>query len=223
VIEEMQKKFGKRLRVFRLPENRGLGLALRFGVEKCKNELIARMDSDDISVKNRIEKQLEVFEKIDVDVVGTSIIEYDKDLKTPFGIRSVPEKNEDIIKFAKTRNPMNHVTVCFRKDRVLEAGNYENMLGFEDYYLWVRMIKSDCKFYNVQKNLLKVRSGMEMIKRRGGVRYLSRMIVFEKKIKEIGFLSFWEYSKNVFSRGSFALVPNTVRKIMYGSVLRNAK
>ena len=72
-IAEMQEKFGKRLRVIRHEENHGLGYCLRTGIPECKNEYIARMDSDDISRNDRCEKQLEVFAKNpDVSAVGNS-------------------------------------------------------------------------------------------------------------------------------------------------------
>ena len=223
VIEEMQEKFGKRLRVFRFPENRGLGLALRFGVEKCKNELIARMDSDDISVRDRAEKQLEIFEKIDVDVVGSNITEYDEAMENVSGIRKVLKNNEDIIKFAKYRNPMNHVSVFFKKDSVLKAGNYKDMPGFEDYYLWVRMIHNGSTFYNIQDSLVKVRGGMDMARRRGGRKYVKFLISFEKELLKLKFISKLEFIKNVSMRTVVSSLPASARTTIYKRALRGSE
>lgn len=222
VIAEMQKKFGKRMRVFRLEKNQGLGLALRFGVEKCKNELIARMDSDDIAVENRIEKELAILEKMDVDVVGSNVVEYDENMEQTFGVRKVPEKNEDIVKFAKRRNPVNHMSVCFKKSKVIDVGNYEHIPGFEDYYLWVRMIVQDCKFYNVQEPLMKVRGGVQMVRRRGGLKYLKGILEFQKILHKNKIISVFRAFINVFERLTVALAPNFLRGKLYSKVLRDS-
>lgn len=220
VIDEMQKKFGKSLRVFRLEKNQGLGLALRFGVEKCKNELIARMDSDDISKDDRIEKQLEVFAKMDVDVVGSNIVEYDESMKKQLSRRNVPKKNEDIMRMFKKRNSMNHMTVIFRKDKVLMAGNYQKMPLFEDYYLWIRMAECGCIFYNLQEALVKVRGGTEMFKRRGGIEYFRDTLYFQKVLREKKIISGIDFAVNVFERSIVAIMPNNLRNAIYLKVLR---
>ena len=221
VINEMQKKMAQKMRVFRLPENRGLGSALKFGVEKCKNELIARMDSDDLSVKDRIENQLAVFDKMDVDVVGSNVVEYDEQMQKKCGVRSVPEANVDIVKYAKRRNPMNHVTVCFRKSAVLAVGNYEQMQYFEDYYLWARMIKNGFKFYNIQKSLVKVRGGSSMIKRRGGVKYIIATARFQNALRRSGVISCFDEIMNIIVRSAVSLCPRTLRSVFYAKMLRS--
>lgn len=221
IIVEMQKKFGSRLRVFRLEENRGLGLALRFGVEKCKNELVARMDSDDISVKNRIEKQLKVFEKKNVDVVGSSIVEYDENMKKVLCRRDVPKDHDEIAMMSKERNPMNHVTVMFKKDKVLTTGNYQDMPFFEDYYLWMRMIKCGCVFYNLQVPLVKVRSGESALARRGGREYFVYAKSFQKELVQTKTISHYRYFKNMFIRAVISFVPIKTREAFYKNFLRS--
>lgn len=220
VIEEMQEKFGERLRVIRQANNRGLGYSLNSGITECKNELIARMDSDDISTSDRIEKQLKVFSEKNVDIVGSSIIEYDERMEKIFGKRAVPENDREIKKYAKKRNPMNHVSVIFKKSSVLEAGNYENILGFEDYYLWIKMMKKNCNFYNMQESLVKVRGGESMTGRRGGMRYIKNMLEFEKEIYGKQFISWMDYVSNVTIRVLASLAPNNIRAFFYCKVLR---
>ena len=220
VIIEMQKKFGKRLRVIRLDKNHGLGYALSVGVKECKNELIARMDSDDVSVKNRIGKQLVALEDEDTDVVGGNIAEYDEEMKNNTGKRIVPEYHEDIVRRMKKRNAMNHVTVLYKKSAVIDAGNYIDMPGFEDYYLWVRMIKNGRKFYNIQHNLVKVRCGSEMIDRRGGLSYFKNVKRFEGAMLNIGFIGRGNYCMNVSGRFFVSIIPNSVRTIIYRKLLR---
>ena len=219
----MQKKFGKRLRVFRRKKNCGLGVALSFGVQKCKKELIVRMDSDDVSRKDRCEKQLEIFNKLDVDVVGSNVVEYDEKMKNISGIKKVPENNEEILSYAKRRNPINHMAVAFRKSRALACGNYLDMPGFEDYYLWVRMLRNGDKFYNIQENLVNARGGESMIERRGGAKYFSRIHKFEKELKNIGFISNANYYTNMFIRVVVSAIPARMRKLFYDEVLRKRR
>ena len=178
------------------------------------------MDSDDISCKDRFEKQLEIFNKLDIDVVGSNIAEYDEDMKNIIIHRVVPENNESIVKMAKSRNSMNHVTVAYKKSKVLDAGNYQDMPYFEDYYLWIRMIKNNCKFYNIQEDLVNVRGGNDMIKRRGGHKYIRPIINFEKAILKLKFINIFEYFKNLTERITISLIPNNVRFLIYKKVLR---
>ena len=61
VIQTKQLEMGENLNVVRLAKNGGLGNALNEGIKHCKNELVARMDSDDIAYPDRCEKQIAVF------------------------------------------------------------------------------------------------------------------------------------------------------------------
>ena len=220
VIDGMQQQFGERLHVFRLPENHGLGYALNFGVKKCKNELIARMDSDDVSVKDRIEKQLEVFEKMDVSVVGSNVVECDEKMNKQIVYKNVPERNEDIMIMMKKRNPINHMSVMFRRSKVLFAGNYLEMPFFEDYYLWVRMAKGGNKFYNIPKPLVNVRGGLQMIRRRGGIKYMKNIVRFQKVLKKNKIIAVPRLMVNIFERLAVASIPDGARNVIYMKILR---
>lgn len=220
VIKKMQKKFGKRLRVVRLEKNVGLGNALKVGIEECRNELIARMDSDDVSEKDRIEKQLKKIDKTGVDVIGSNIAEYDENMVNITGRRVVPTEHENILKMMKTRNGMNHVTVVYKKSKVLDSGNYLDMPGFEDYYLWVRMMVNGCSFYNIQEDLVKVRCGDGMIGRRGGNNYIKNTKRFERTVYEMGFISYIQYLEIVVGRFFVSAMPNKIRSIVYKKALR---
>ncbi len=102
VIKEKEEQLGKILNVIRLPKNVGLGKALNIGITYCKNELIARMDSDDISFKNRCEKQLEVFlEKPNVSICSGTVEEFSEDINVVDARRILPEMQKDILEFAK--------------------------------------------------------------------------------------------------------------------------
>ena len=220
VINKYEKKYPKIMNVIRFEENRGLGIALHDGLLECSNEIVFRMDSDDYSVKDRFEKQLEAFKNKKVDVVGTNITEYDEDMINITSHRVVPQNDNDIKKMAKKRNSMNHVTVAYKKSKVLKAGNYQDMPYFEDYYLWIRMISNNCKFYNIQENLVNVRGGNDMIKRRGGMKYIKPIVKFENTIFKLKFINVFEYFKNVTERIIGSLIPNNLRFLIYKKLLR---
>lgn len=223
VIKKYQNKYNKIIKIIAYPENRGLGRTLRDGLLECSNEIVFRMDSDDISTEKRFEKQLDVLLSKKVDVVGSNISEYDETMNVRTGDRKLPEKHEDIKLFLRRRNPMNHMTVCFKKSRVVESGNYEDMPGFEDYYLWARMMKNGCKFYNIQESLVKVRGGDGMIKRRGGVRYYNQVVNFEKALRKLGLISKREYFENIAIRTLSLASPTVIRKKVYNRTLRSLK
>lgn len=220
VIEKFKGKYKKNFKVIKFKKNRGLGNALHDGLLECSNEIVFRMDTDDICRKDRFEKQLEIFKKMDVDVVGGNIIEFDERMKSEIGKRIVPESDKEIKKKMKKRNSINHVSVAYKKSKVLEAGNYLDMLYFEDYYLWARMIKNNCKFYNIQENLVNVRAGNNMIKRRGGIRYIKYTISFEKKLLYLDFINYFEYIKNIVERTLVTLMPINIRFLIYKKILR---
>lgn len=222
VINEMQKLFGERLKVIRLAKNGGLGNALNEGIKHCKNELVARMDSDDIAYADRCERQLEVFKRYPEISICSGIVEEFTDNPSVVDARRVPpETNAEIIEFAKMRNPFNHPCVMYRKSDVEAVGSYQDFYLLEDYYLWLRMLMADYKGYNLQEPLLHMRAGSEMYKRRGGWRYVQTQMNLFRFMKEKGFISEWHYFKGCFLRGASAICPNWFRKFMFERFLRD--
>ncbi|MDU5071009.1 glycosyltransferase [Finegoldia magna] len=222
VINEFKHIHEDILNVYRIENNVGLGNALNLGISECKNELVARMDSDDISRKQRCEKQLEIFEKDDsIDIVSGTIEEFVGDIKNVKSCRNLPEKNQDIIKFAKSRSPFNHACIMYKKNKVIEAGSYKDFYFLEDYYLWIRMLNSGCHGYNIQEPLLWVRAGNDMYKRRSGIKYVKSQKNLLTYMKKIGFINKLEFIIGVLIRTCVSLSPNLLRKYLYNNFLRN--
>ena len=160
------KKYAK---VINYDENQGKGHALKTGVLACKNDIIARMDSDDISRPERCEKELAVLNSDSgISIVGALIDEFTDTPDVVNARRVVPETHEEILQFAKKRNPFNHPSVMYRKAAVLEAGNYSEVRFMQDYYLWVDMLIKGQKGYNIQEPLVWMRAGSNLFKRRSG-------------------------------------------------------
>ena len=210
------------IRYLQLNKNYGLGMALHYGVLACKNELIARMDTDDIAVRNRFELQLQEFYKYpDLDICGGYIAEFEDTSDEAVSTRVVPCAMKDIIEYCKRRNPFNHVTVMFRKSAVLTAGNYQSFYLMEDYYLWYRMMKSGCNMCNLDEALVKVRVGNGMYGRRGGIDYfLAEWKLYHEMYKD-SFISSGEFLLTLAIRIIVRIVPGYARKLMYRFILRH--
>jgi len=221
VINKWKIKLDKKLKVVTLFENVGLGKALQKGLQYCNYELIARMDTDDISHKDRFKKQLEIFNTFrTVDICGSWISEFDHDESEILSYRKVPESNNEIITFGKKRNPMNHPTVMYKKYILEEAGGYQHMPGFEDYYLWVRMMKAGAVFYNIQEALVHMRTGDGQIERRRGMDYIKHEVHLQKFFLTIHYITPWEFLRNIVVRNIIRIFPYRIIKVFYKQLLR---
>ena len=169
VLDEFQRGREDVVKYYPQEVNRGLGEALRIGSELCTGDYILRMDSDDISDKRRFEKQVAYVEAHpEVDAIGTDIAEFNTDPFTEkIRLRVCPERHEDIVRMAKRRNPMNHVTACIKKSALMKAGGYQTLLLLEDYLLWLNMIVAGCKLANLNEPLVYVRVGNGFDGKRG--------------------------------------------------------
>ena len=184
-----------------LPTNRGLGNALKVALENCTNDLVARMDSDDISFPYRFQKQLEVFKKnSNVDIVGGNITEFVGTPANIIGERVVFADNIDIKKDMKKRCAMNHVSVMYKKKSVEKSGGYLDWYYNEDYYLWIRMMRQGCEFANVPYPLVNVRTGADMSARRGGWRYFRSEQKLQKYMLDNKIISVPRYIYNILIR-----------------------
>ena len=193
VILDKKEEMGDVLNVIRLKENVGLGKALNVGLEYCKNEYIARMDSDDISVPDRCEKQLEIFKKLqEISICSGTVQEFSDDINNIECLRILPQNNNEIIKFSKKRNPFNHPCVMYKKSSVKAVGSYQDFYLLEDYHL-----------------------------RRAGLKYVLSQIRLFKYMKENKYISNVQYIENCIIRTLSTIVPTWFRKICYKKFLRS--
>lgn len=215
-INLWKERLGQNLKVIKLKENLGLGDALAIGLKECSFELVARMDSDDISLPKRFEKQLEIFEKNkNIDICSSWISEFEKDEGNIYACRRLPENHNDIVKFAKLRSPINHPAAMFKKSAVLQAGNYQKMLLIEDYYLWVRMILKGFKFYNIQEVLVNMRAGKDQLARRQGLKYAINELKVQYLFYKMGFLNLYEFLRNSLLKFSVRTMPKFILRVVY--------
>lgn len=221
VIDSFCRKYPTVFKTYRIDKNVGLGKALNYGLSKCSNDLVARMDTDDIAKNNRFELQLKEFEKNSKLVIcGGQIEEFCDNKENITGIRNVPLNHKDIALFAKRRNPFNHMTVMFKKSTIESVGGYQHMSYFEDYWLWVRVISQAYRCININEILVSVRAGDKLINRRGGWEYAKCILNFEKNLKKIKYINNFEFIILLGSRVFVSLLNNGVRRMIYKNFLR---
>ena len=221
VIAAKQQEMGESLHVVRFAKNRGLGNALNEGIKHCKNELVARMDSDDTAYPDRCEKQIAVFNThSEVSICSGIVEEFTTDPNTVDTKRVPPETNAEIVEFAKKRNPFNHPCVMYKKSAVEAVGSYQDFYLLEDYYLWLRMLMTGYQGYNIQEPLLHMRAGSDMYLRRAGWKYARTQARLFKFMKKQRFIGVGQYIKSCVIRSGSSLAPNWLRKFMFEKVLR---
>ncbi len=220
VIREYSTKYSN-IKIIKLNKNGGVGNALREGLKHCTNELVARMDTDDIAKPDRFEKQVQFMEDHpDIDVCSSWIEEFVDSPNHVISIRKVPETSEENACFIKSRNPLNHPAVIFRKSAVEKAGGYKHFPLFEDWYLWARMVSRGSKIANIQESLLCFRTSNDMYKRRGGWRYAITSFKFQLELHRLGIITIPQAMKSSTIRGIVYLMPNKIRKLIYNKFLR---
>ena len=190
VIEELVCRSPGLFHILRLPENRGLGNALNAGLAHCRNELVARMDSDDLALPERMQWQLaRMGGDAGLSVLGGQIAEFEESPRFITAYRFVPEAPEEIRAYLRHRSPMNHTTVLMRRSHVLQVGGYRPVPGYEDYFLWAKLLRSGFRLENLDRVCCAVRTGETMYLRRGGWRYFCNALRLNAFLWKLGLIS----------------------------------
>jgi len=209
------------LKIIILEKNVGLGNALNIGLRNCSNEWVFRMDTDDICMPDRFEKQLAFIESNpDVVLFGGQVLEFENEPNDFQVLKSVPTTNEEIRLFSQKRCPFNHMTVAYKKSIILELGGYQHHLFMEDYNLWLRVIGADYKVANLADVVLYARVGNGMHARRKGLEYIKsekQLLNLKKDLKLQNPL----YANMLFLiRSMFRLMPSALLGKIYNTFLR---
>lgn len=223
VLDEYESSYPELFNIVGYKKNRGLGFALNYGLGHCRNELIARMDTDDISRPERCEKQVKMFaEDSSLEIVGGDIAEFIDEPVDTVTYRKVPTNDTEIKKYMKTRCPFNHMSVMYKKSSVVESGNYKDLFWNEDYYLWVRMMEHNCVMGNAGEVLVDVRIGPDTYKRRGGAAYYKSEKFLQKYMFDRKMIGFKTYTINLTKRFIIQkLLPNSIRGWIFRKFARN--
>lgn len=221
VLEQFRQQRPELFQLVVLEENKGLGMALNEGLKYCSSPVVARMDSDDISLPHRCERQMECMREGGYSLVSGTLYEFDGDPANVVAVRVCPQTHEEILRQARRRNPFNHPAMMYRKDAVQKAGGYQDVPFFEDYDLWARMLSAGFKGYNIQEPLLLMRAGEGMYARRGGVSYAKKALRFRWKLRKMGISKMSDFIVAGLGQAAVCILPNRVRKLFYRKVLRS--
>lgn len=211
------------INLVRLPVNKGLGMALRVGLNACKNKIVARFDADDICFEERFEKQYHYFVKNGIDVLGTFMEEFKVFPGDTSQYHIQPTEHIDIVSKSKYFNPICHPTVMFDKTKVIKHGSYDHMPLFEDYYLWIRLLQNNLVFANLPLPLVYFRVGDNMILRRSGLNYYRCEFDFYKAALKIHHISIIQFLSIVGIKFFLRILPPAVLLFVYKIFSRKTK
>lgn len=221
VMEKYRASYPELFHIVRLPENVGIGQAANEGLKHCRNDLVAKMDADDIAVPTRCEKQLKAFANCpQLTVVGGNIEEFDQDPEKPFAIRSVPHTNEEIRKYARRRQPFNNMTVMYRRKAVQAVGGYRNFRRSEDFDLYLRLLHGGYYAENIPEILVKARVNSGAFSRRASWNTLKGCARSRWYSFRIGYASLLDVIVCVLGEVVIMISPGKVQHFIYSHFLR---
>ena len=154
--------------IVKLETNMGLAAALNAGLDACRNELVARMDSDDYSLPERCEYQLREFEKDkELALLGTMTKTFvDNPENTSEFIKYRPTTEAEIKKAIRRNSPFSHPSVMYKRSIVIKCGYYDPELRrSQDHDLFSKIINAGYVARNIDKVLLLFRADDSMMKR----------------------------------------------------------
>jgi len=216
-IDYWQEKLKSVFKVVRLEKNVGTGRAKKAGLEACSYDLIAIMDTDDVSLPTRFERQLSIFSgDDDIDVCGAWVGEFEHNESEIVSYRRTPESHDEIVKFAKSRSPVNHPTAMYKRDLALSVNGYGKYRTSQDYHLFVKMLVAGGKFYNIQESLVSMRMGNGQLEsRRGGLNNIIIEVTVQREFYRMGFLSFYELFRNISVGSIVRMLPQKILKVVF--------
>lgn len=222
ILEEYGNTYPTVFTIVRLGSNLGLGIALDCGLSHCRNDLVARMDSDDISLPDRCEKQLRVFkENPALDIVSGTIAEFKDSRENIVSRRVVPETQEAIKKQMRTRSAFNHPAVMYRKSKVLDCGGYEAFYRKQDHILFSRMLNKGCNAYNMRDVLVYVRADENQFRRKKSWLNCKSYIIAEWILLRRKECSFFDFLYVVAAQGFFFITPIQIIEYVTKKYLRD--
>lgn len=208
--------------VIRLEKNGGLGNALNHGLKVCRNELVARMDSDDISFLDRCEKQVNYFiNNPQTGILGAQINEFIGDIENVVSMRKVPTTLEGIRKFAKRRSPFNHPTVMFRKSVIEYLGGYPTLGRKEDLGLFIAAANRDIVLANLDEVLLYYRTNEDNLQRRKNWINCKEYIQVMHGFYKDGYIGMSDMAYVFVGQMAMYLMPNKVVELISDKFLRD--
>ena len=207
--------------IVKLQENVGLTKALNAGLKQVKGELIARMDSDDISEPHRFERQVKYLEEHpEVDIISGSLQEFDAENEC-LNVRHYPLTHEEAVKYIVKASPFAHPAVMMRR-RIFDEGlKYDERYRMsQDIKLWFDALQAGCRFGNIPEVVLYFRREGDVYRRRSRAKAWNEFQIYMHGIYQMKGLFTTAYRFPI-ARYLFRNLPPVVVKWIYGSSVRN--
>lgn len=221
IIKAFESEYSEIFRSVRLLENVGTGMAANEGIKACQNELIAKMDSDDICVPDRFQRQLMMFLKNPkLDMVGGYIEEFDDATRKPIAVKKTPISHEEILKYSKRRSPFNNQTLIYRKSFAQKVGGYTDIKRCEDYEFITKMLMAGAIGENLPEVLVKYRVTKDNYKRRKNWANTKSFIKVRWNLHKSGFSSLWDFFVPTAAQLILFIMPEKFTSWAYGKFLR---
>ena len=225
MLDEMIEKYNSLnpnlFRIIQLKNNVGLGNALNIGLKACKNNLVARMDADDISFLDRCEKQLHAFEKEPkLSICGGQTCEFIDSIDRIVSHRIVPVSYSDIIKFSKRRSPFNHPTVMYKREDILGLGGYPSSNRKEDLDLFLLALSKGFYAINLSDCVLYYRTSVDNYLRRKDKNNCKEFVRIIKKYYKLGYCGFNDFLIVSIAQYLFMCMPLVLVKFFDKMLLR---
>ena len=223
-IESYDKDNSGLFTVVTLAENRGTGTALDEGLKCCKNELVARMDSDDIALLTRCERELRMFkEDPELSIVSGFVGEFESNPNKIVSVRTVPENQDDIMRRMRTRSAFNHPAVMYKKSDVIRCGGYGVMRRKQDHILFSHMLHSGCRARNIQDVILLFRANIDSIRRKKSWSNCRGYIEAQVQLLRRKECSLLDFTYVMLSQIGIFIMPTAVYRGIHGVFFREKK
>ena len=206
--------------IVKLSENGGLTKALNVGLKYVTGDLIARMDSDDISEPHRFERQVAYLESHpDVDIISGSLQEFDTEHDC-LNVRHYPQTHEECVKFIVKACPLAHPSVMMRK-RIFDEGlRYdERYMMSQDIQLWYDAVLAGYRLGNIPEVTVFFRREGDVFRRRSRAKAWNEFKIYMSGIYRLKGLFTLSYRYPI-ARYIFRNLPPSLVKRLYGSKMR---
>lgn len=207
-------------KIIKLEFNKGPGYARDIGIKQSNRKYIAIMDSDDVSLPNRLKIQFEhLSSNPGISCCGGGIIEKDSTLGTSRE-RKVPLEHEEIVSFSKTKSPLNNVTAMFLKSDYIVVGGYPHLRSSEDYSLWTRFIGHNKLLSNIPIPLVEVDFDISAVARRTGMLHFKNDSYSQRELLKYKIITKSQFIRNLLIYGVFRFSPSRLKTFAYKHILR---
>ena len=208
----------KNVKIIQNSANMGLGISLSRGLIKCSGDIIIRQDSDTFNSKKRffyLWKNISIYK---YDIIGSYMTENSKNNFR--STRKVPLEQDQIYRKLNLKNSFNHPTVAFRKYSINKIGGYENVLFFEDYFLWLKARIGFLKMKNLNLKLVSTNINNAFFQRRFGLKYYKCFLNFLFKSYRKNYINFYYFLISLVIRTFIFKLNLNLLKLFYKFFLR---